>query len=121
MIQTQTYLKIADNCGAKKIMCIRILGNNRKYGYVGDVFIGVIKKALPNMGIKRSNIVKAIIIRTKKIINRSNGYSVRFDDNAAVIINLDGTPKANRIFGPIAKEVRRDKYFKINSLATELV
>lgn len=119
MIQTQTYLKIADNCGAKKIMCIRLLGNNRKYGYVGDLFIGVIKKALPNKSIKRSNIVKALIIRTKKIIVRNNGYLLRFDDNAAVIINLDKTLKGTRIFGPAAKEIKN--FSRIVHLVTELV
>lgn len=119
MIQTQTYLKIADNCGAKKIMCIRILGNNRKYGYVGDLFIGVIKKAVPNKSIKRSHIVRALIIRTKKSIIRNNGYSVRFDDNAAVIIHFDGTPKATRIFGPGAKEIKN--YSKVSHLITELI
>ena len=87
MIQPQTYLTVADNTGAKKIMCIRVLGNNRKYAAVGDVIIGVVKEALPNMAVKRSSVIRAVVVRTKKTIKRQDGMGVRFDDNAAVIIN----------------------------------
>ena len=89
MIQPQTYLTVADNTGAKKIMCIRVLGNNRKYAAVGDVIIGVVKEALPNMAVKRSSIIRAVVVRTKKTIKRQDGMGVRFDDNAAVIINTE--------------------------------
>ena len=89
MIQPQTYLTVADNTGAKKIMCIRVLGNNRKYAAVGDVIIGVVKEALPNMAVKRSSVIRAVVVRTKKTIKRQDGMGVRFDDNAAVIINTE--------------------------------
>nr|YP_009398095.1 ribosomal protein L14 [Gredgaria maugeana]ARW67281.1 ribosomal protein L14 [Gredgaria maugeana] len=122
MIQTQTYLNIADNSGARKIMCIRVLGtNNPKYGKIGDIIIGVVKDASPNMPIKRSEIVRAVIVRTKKTLRRSDGMSVRFDENAAVIINKDKNPKGTRVFGPIAKELRDKNFTKIISLAPEVV
>jgi len=121
MIQPQTYLTIADNTGAKKIMCIRILGNNRKYANVGDIIIGVVKDALPNMAVKRSSVVRAVIVRTKNTIRRSDGMAVRFDDNAAVIINVENNPKGTRVFGPVAKEIREKNFTKIISLATEVV
>ena len=122
MIQTQSYLNIADNSGARKIMCIRILGSsNPNYGYIGDVIIGVVKEALPNMPIRRSDIVRAVIVRTKKTIRRTDGMSVRFDDNAAVIINKENNPRGTRIFGPIAKELREKNFSKIISLAPEVV
>nr|YP_009296729.1 ribosomal protein L14 [Apophlaea sinclairii]AOM65869.1 ribosomal protein L14 [Apophlaea sinclairii] len=122
MIQTQTYLNVADNSGAKKIMCIRILGsNNPKYGHVGDIIIGVVKDASPNMPIKRSDIIRAVIVRTKKTFHRHDGMSVRFDDNAVVIINIDSNPKATRVFGPIAKELRDKNFSKIISLAQEVI
>jgi len=121
MIQAQTYLKSADNTGEKKIMCIRILGNNRKNGNIGDIFIGVINEALPNMAIKRSSIVRAVIIRTKKNIKRKDGMTLRFGDNAAVIINTENNPKGTRIFGPVAKEIREKNFTKIISLAKEIV
>ena len=110
MIQPQTYLTVADNTGAKKIMCIRVLGGRRKYAKLGDIIIGVVKEATPNMSTKRSDIVKAVVIRTKKAVSRKDGTSIRFDDNAAVIINMDKNPKGTRIFGPIAREIR-DKDF----------
>eukprot|EP01041_Mallomonas_annulata_P000056 gene56-60_t len=106
MIQPQTYLTIADNTGAKTVMCIRILGNNRKYANVGDVIIGVVKDALPNMAVKRSSIVRAVIVRTRNTIRRVDGMSIRFDDNAAVIINIENNPKGTRVFGPVAREIR---------------
>jgi large subunit ribosomal protein L14 len=121
MIQPQTYLTIADNTGAKKLMCIRILGNNRKYANVGDVIIGVVKDALPNMAVKRSSVVRAVIVRTKNTIRRSDGMAVRFDDNAAVIINIENNPKGTRVFGPVAREIREKNFTKIISLATEVV
>jgi large subunit ribosomal protein L14 len=121
MIQPETVLTIADNSGARKILCIRILGGNKKYGCVGDTIIGVVKQALPNMPIKRSDIVRAIIIRTKKTIHRQDGMSIRFDDNAAVIVNLDNNPRGTRIFGPVAREIRDKNFSKIVSLASEVL
>lgn len=122
MIQNQSYLNIADNSGARKIMCIRVLGSsNPKYAYIGDIIIGVVKDALPNMPIKRSDIVRAVIVRTKKTIRRLDGMQIRFDDNAAVLINQDNNPKGTRIFGPIARELRDKQFSKIISLAAEVV
>jgi len=121
MIQVQTILKIADNTGAKKIMCIRILGGNKKTAKIGDIIIGVVKEAIPNMSVKRSDIVRAIIVRTKKEIARSDGMYIRFDDNAAIIINLENQPKGTRILGPIAREIRDKNLSKIISLATEVL
>lgn len=121
MIQPQTYLTSADNTGAKKLMCIRVLGNNRKYAKVGDIIIGVVKDAIPNMAIKRSNIVRAVVIRTKNTIRRPDGMAIRFDDNAAVIINSENNPKGTRVFGPVAREIREKNFTKIISLATEVV
>ena len=122
MIQTQSYLNVADNSGARKIMCIQVLGtSNPKYANIGDVIVGVVKEALPNMPIKRSDIVKAVIVRTKKTIRRQDGMSIRFDDNAAVIINKEYNPRGTRVFGPIAKELRDKNFSKIISLAPEVV
>jgi large subunit ribosomal protein L14 len=121
MIQPQTYLSVADNTGAKKLMCIRVLGNNRKYAYVGDIIIGVVKDALPNMAIKRSSIVRAVIVRTRKTIKRSDGMALRFDDNAAVIINTENNPRGTRVFGPVAREIRDKQFTKIISLASEVI
>ena len=121
MIQPQTYLTVADNTGAKKIMCIRVLGNNRKYAAVGDVIIGVLKEALPNMAVKRSSIIRAVVVRTKKTIKRQDGMGVRFDDNAAVIINTENNPRGTRVFGPVAREIRERNFTKIISLANEVV
>ena len=122
MIQNQSYLNIADNSGARKIMCIRVLGsNNPKYANIGDVIIAVVKDALPNMPTKRSDIVKAVIVRTKKTIRRLDGMQIRFDENAAVLINQDNNPKGTRIFGPIARELREKNFSKIISLAAEVV
>jgi len=121
MIYPQTILTVADNTGAKKLMCIRILGGNRKYGKIGDTIIGVIKEAIPNMPIKRSDIVRAIIVRTSKSIRRADGMYIRFDDNAAVIVNLDNNPRGTRVFGPIAREIREKNFSKIVSLAPEVL
>ena len=121
MIQMQTILKIADNSGARKIMCIRILGGNRKFAGIGDVIIGVVKDATPNMPIKRSDVVRAVIMRTKSTIRRKDGMSIRFDDNAAVIINKENNPRGTRVFGPIARELRDRDFTKIVSLAPEVL
>jgi large subunit ribosomal protein L14 len=121
MIQPQTYLTVADNTGAKKIMCIQILGSSKQYGKIGDIIIGVVKDALPNMAIKRSSVVRAVIVRTKKTIKRSDGMGLRFDDNAAVIINAENNPRGTRVFGPVAREIRDKNFTKIISLATEVI
>ena len=121
MIQTQTYLNVADNSGARKIMCIRILGGNRKFAGIGDVIIGVVKDATPNMPIKRSDVVRAVIMRTKSTIRRKDGMSIRFDDNAAVIINKENNPRGTRVFGPIARELRDRDFTEIVSLAPEVL
>jgi len=121
MISPQTYLTIADNSGAKKIMCIRVLGKVQQKAKIGDIIVAVVKDAIPNMLIKRSNIIKAVIVRTKKKIKRQDGTSIKFNQNAAILINKDNTPRGTRIFGPIARELREKKYIKIISLATEIV
>nr|YP_009519064.1 ribosomal protein L14 [Callipsygma wilsonis]AYC65024.1 ribosomal protein L14 [Callipsygma wilsonis] len=120
MIQLQSCLNIADNTGAKKIMCIRIF-DKKKTARLGDCFLGVVKEVLPNMSIKKSDIVKAVIVRTSKDVRRSNGITIRFDENAAVLINKEGIPKGTRIFGPIARELRDKNYLKILSLAQEVL
>ncbi|MGN1351277.1 MAG: 50S ribosomal protein L14 [Clostridia bacterium] len=122
MIQQQSKLKVADNTGAKEIMCIRCLGgSHRKFAGVGDVIIASVKSAIPNGMVKKGDVVKAVIVRTKKPIRRPDGSYVRFDENAAVIIRDDGNPKGTRIFGPIARELRDKDYMKILSLAPEVL
>ena len=121
MIYPQTMLTVADNTGAKKVMCIRILGGNKKYAKIGDIIVGVVKEAIPNMPIKRSDIVRAIIVRTRKTIRRSDGMFIRFDDNAAVIVNIDNNPRGTRVFGPVAREIREKSFSKIVSLAPEVL
>ena len=121
MIYPQTMLTIADNTGAKKIMCIRVLGGNRKYVKIGDTIIGVVKDAIPNMPIKKSDVVRAIIVRTSKTIRRTDGMYIRFDDNAAVIVNLENNPRGTRVFGPVAREIRDKNFSKIVSLAPEVL
>ena len=121
MIQAQSLLNVADNTGARKIMCIRVLGGNRKYAKIGDTIIGVVKEAIPNMPIKRSDIVRAIVVRTAKSIRRQDGMYIRFDDNAAVIVNLDNNPRGTRVFGPVAREIRDKNFSKIVSLAPEVL
>ena len=121
MIQPQTYLTVADNTGAKNILCIRVLGNNKQYGNIGDIIIGVVKDASPNMGVKRSDIVRAVIVRTRHTLRRKDGMSIRFDDNAAVIINKENNPRGSRIFGPIAREIRDANFTKSVSLAPEVL
>ena len=114
-------LTIADNTGARKIMCIRILGGNKKYASIGDTIIGVVKEAIPNMPIKRSDVIRAIIVRTKKTVRRPDGMYIRFDDNAAVIVNMDNNPRGTRVFGPVAREIRDKNFSKIVSLAPEVL
>jgi len=118
MIYPQTTLTVADNTGARKIMCIRVLGGNRKYAKVGDTIIGVVKEAIPNMPIKRSDVIRAIVVRTSKTIRRQDGMFIRFDDNAAVIVNLDSNPRGTRVFGPVAREIREKKFFKNRIIGT---
>ena len=121
MIYPQTMLTVADNTGAKKIMCIRVLGGNKKYAEIGDTIIGVVKEAIPNTLIKRSDIVRAIVVRTKKTIRRPDGMYIRFDDNASVIVNMDNNPRGTRVFGPVAREIRDKNLSKIVSLAPEVI
>jgi large subunit ribosomal protein L14 len=122
MIQQESYLNVADNSGAKKLLCIRVLGGgNRRYGGVGDVIIATVKDATPNMPVKKSDVVRAVIVRTRKAIRRDSGMTIRFDDNAAVLINADGNPRGTRVFGPVARELRDKSYTKIVSLAPEVL
>jgi large subunit ribosomal protein L14 len=122
MIQAQSILEVADNSGGKKIMCIRVLGGSkRKYGYVGDIIVASVKEAVPNSKIKKGSVVKAVIVRTKREIVRSDGSTVKFDGNSAVIVNDVKEPVGTRIFGPVARELRAKKYMKIISLAPEVV
>ncbi len=122
MIQQETYLNVADNSGARKLMCIRVLGGSgRRYAGVGDIIVAVVKDAIPNMAVKKSDVVKAVIVRTKKTMRRDSGMSIRFDDNAAVLINNDGNPRGTRVFGPVARELRDKNFTKIVSLAPEVL
>ncbi|MDJ0690059.1 MAG: 50S ribosomal protein L14 [Xenococcaceae cyanobacterium MO_188.B32] len=122
MIQQQTYLNVADNSGARKLMCLRVLSTgNTRYGGIGDVIIAVVKDALPNMAVKKSDVVRAVIVRTKQSLRRESGMSIRFDDNAAVIINQDNNPRGTRVFGPVARELRDKNFTKIVSLAPEVI
>ena len=122
MIQLRTVLNVADNSGAKKILCIQVKGGSfRKVGTVGDVIMAAVREAAPNGAIKKGDVVKAVIVRTKKEIRRKDGSYVRFDDNAAVVIDANGDPKGTRIFGPVARELREKKYMRIVSLAPEVV
>ena len=122
MIQCETYLKVADNTGAKEIKCIRVLGGaKRKYGNIGDVVVASVRKAAPNGTVKKGEVVKAVIVRTRKQYRRPDGSYIRFDDNAAVIINDQKQPKGTRIFGPVARELREKDYMKIVSLAPEVL
>lgn len=121
MIYPQTILTVADNTGAKKVMCIRVLGGNKKYAQIGDTIIAVVKEAIPNMPVKRSDVVRAIVVRTTKSIRRKDGMYIRFDDNAAVIVNMENNPRGTRVFGPVAREIRDKNYSKIVSLAPEVL
>ena len=122
MIQQESYLKVADNTGAKEIHCIRVLGGSkRKYGNIGDVIVASVRKAAPGGTVKKGEVVKAVIVRTKRGVRREDGTYVRFDENAAVIIKEDKNPRGTRIFGPVARELRERDYMKILSLAPEVI
>ena len=122
MIQEESYLKVADNTGAKELKTIRVLGGSkRKYGNVGDVVVASVRKATPGGSVKKGDVVKAVIVRTTKGVRRADGTYVRFDENAAVLIKDDNSPRGTRIFGPVARELRDSGYMKICSLAPETV
>ena len=122
MIQQESYLRVADNTGAKEIHCIRVMGGSkRKFGNIGDVIVASVRKATPGGTVKKGEGVKAVIVRTKKGIHRADGSYVRFDENAAVIIKEDRNPRGTRIFGPVARELREKDYMKILSLAPEVI
>ena len=122
MIQGESYLKVADNTGAKEIHCIRVLGGSkRKYGNIGDVIVASVRKAAPGGTVKKGDVVKAVIVRTKRGVRREDGTYVRFDENAAVIIKEDRNPRGTRIFGPVARELRDRDFMKILSLAPEVI
>ena len=122
MVQQQTLLKVADNSGAKELMCIRVLGGSyRRYGNIGDVIVASVKKAAPGGAVKKGDVVKAVIVRSVQGVKRADGSKIKFDENAAVIIKDDKTPRGTRIFGPIARELRDKEYMKILSLAPEVL
>ena len=122
MVQMESYLKVADNTGAKEIHCIRVLGGSkRKYGNIGDVIVASVRKAAPGGTVKKGDVVKAVIVRSKRGVRREDGTYVRFDENAAVIIKEDKNPKGTRIFGPVARELRDKDFMKILSLAPEVI
>ncbi|MCD5380823.1 50S ribosomal protein L14 [Candidatus Gracilibacteria bacterium] len=122
MIQTESRLVVTDNSGAKEVLCIKVLGgSHRRYASVGDTIVVTVKKALPDGGVKKKKVVKAVVVRTTKEIRRKDGSYVRFDDNACVIVDDDGTPKSTRIFGPVARELRAKGFQKIVSLAPEVL
>jgi len=122
VIQQQTYLKVADNTGAKEIMCIRVLGGTgRRYANIGDVIVATVKKATPGGTVKKAEVVKAVVVRSVKGIKRADGSYIKFDENAAVIIKEDKNPRGTRIFGPVARELREKDYLKILSLAPEVL
>ena len=120
MIQLNTVLNVADNTGAKRVKCIQVLGGSRRrFGSLGDIIVCAVKEAIPNSNVAKGSVVKAVIVRTKKERRRADGSYVRFDDNAAVLIDTNGAPRGTRIFGPVARELRDKKYMKIVSLAPE--
>ena len=122
MVQMESYLKVADNTGAKEIHCIRVLGGSkRKYGNIGDIIVASVRKATPGGTVKKGDVVKAVIVRTKRGVRREDGTYVRFDENAAVIIKEDKNPRGTRIFGPVARELRDKDFMKILSLAPEVI
>ena len=122
MIQQESYLKVADNTGAKEIKCIRVLGGSkRKYASIGDVIVASVRKAAPGGQVKKGDVVKAVVVRTSKAVRRADGTYVRFDDNAAILIKDDRNPTGTRIFGPVARELRDRDYMKILSLAPEVI
>ncbi|MGN0556743.1 MAG: 50S ribosomal protein L14 [Acutalibacteraceae bacterium] len=122
MIQQQSYLKVADNTGAKEIMCIRVLGGSgRRYANIGDVVVASVKKATPGGTVKKGDVVKAVVVRSVRGLRRNDGSYIRFDENAAVLIKDDKTPRGTRIFGPVARELREKDYMRILSLAPEVL
>lgn len=122
MIQTQTFLDVADNSGAKKVMCIKVLGGSkRKYATLGDVIVVAVKEAIPNSKVKKGDVMKAVIVRTARQIRRNDGSYIRFDANSAVLINAQKEPIGSRIFGPVARELRAKRFMKIISLAPEVL
>jgi large subunit ribosomal protein L14 len=122
MIQQESRLRVADNTGAKEVLCIRVLGGSRRrYARVGDVIVATVKDAIPNAPVKKGEVVKAVIVRTSKEMRRRDGTYIRFDDNAAVILNANGEPRGTRIFGPVGRELREKRYMKIVSLAPEVL
>ena len=122
MIQQESYLKVADNTGAKEIKCIRVLGGSKvKYGNIGDVIVASVRKSTPGGQVKKGEVVKAVVVRSAKGVRRADGTYVRFDDNAAVLIKDDKNPRGTRIFGPVARELRDKDYMKILSLAPEVI
>ncbi len=122
MIQQESMLRIADNTGAKSVLCIRVLGGSgRRYASVGDVIVATVKDAIPNSPVKKGEVVKAVVVRTNKEVGRRDGSYIRFDDNAAVLINPQGEPIGTRIFGPVGRELREKRYMRIVSLAPEVL
>ena len=122
MIQTESRLSVADNSGAKEVLCIRVLGGTRRrYASVGDKIVVAVKSAMPNAAVKKGSVAKAVVVRTKKEIRRADGSYIRFDDNACVILNQAGEMRGTRIFGPVARELRESNYMKIVSLAPEVL
>jgi large subunit ribosomal protein L14 len=122
VIQTQSYLDVADNSGAKQVMCIKVLGGTRrKYATLGDIIVVAVKEAIPNSRVKKGDVMKAVIVRTAREIRRSDGSYIRFDTNSAVLINNNKEPIGSRIFGPVARELRGKKFMKIISLAPEVL
>lgn len=122
MVQEYSILNCADNSGARKVMCFRILGGTkRRYGMLGDTIVVTVKDAQPNSGVKRGDVARAVIVRTKKEVRRPDGSYIRFDDNAAVLVNPEGEPRGTRIFGPVARELREKRYMRIVSLAPEVI
>jgi large subunit ribosomal protein L14 len=122
MIQQETRLKVADNSGARQVACIKVLGGSRRrYAYVGDTIVCAVKEATPNGAVKKGDVVRAVVVRTKKEVRRPDGSYIRFDENAAVIIDAQGNPRGTRIFGPVARELRDRNFMKIVSLAPEVL
>ncbi|MCL1923461.1 MAG: 50S ribosomal protein L14 [Propionibacteriaceae bacterium] len=122
MIQQETRLKVADNTGAKELLCIRVLGGSkRRYAYVGDTIVATVKDAIPGGGVKKGEVVQAVVVRTAKEHRRSDGSYIKFDENAAVLLGQNGEPRGTRIFGPVARELREKKYMRIVSLAPEVI
>lgn len=122
MIQTQSYLEVADNSGARRVMCIKVLGgSHRRYAHIGDIIKVTVKEAIPRGKVKKGQVMKAVVVRTKKGVRRTDGSLIRFDDNAAVLLNNQDAPVGTRIFGPVTRELRSEKFMKIISLAPEVL